>query len=330
MTSAPSLLPHSSPAAHRSGPRSWLAGAIGLLLAGATCFTSLAATNHPPQPLTLPGIENAHQLAPRVYSGGQPEGEAAFAALAKLGIQTVISVDGARPDLEAARRHGLRYVHVPVGYDGIGTNQALLLAQAAVTLTGPVFIHCHHGKHRGPAAAALVCEAAAGWSATEAEAWLRQAGTSPDYPGLYRAVREARFPAPGALAARTNALPDYSPPPGPVAAMVEMDVRWEELLHIQSAGYRSPPDHPDLSPVHAAKLLEETLTEFARRPDTRERGEDFLRLAVAAEAAAAKLTKTFQAHAAAPAADGTNLLAAAYRGVSQSCSACHRAHRNGQ
>ena len=86
----------------------------------------------------------------RVYSGGQPEGDEAFATLRKLGVKTLISVDGTKPDVERAAKFGLRYVHIPHGYAGISSNTAARLAKAAATVEGPIFVHCHRGKHRGP------------------------------------------------------------------------------------------------------------------------------------------------------------------------------------
>src|SRR5207302_1722064 len=77
-----------------------------------------------PQP-DLPGLHNVHCVADRLYSGSVPEGDAGFASLRRLGVQTAISVDGARPDVDRARRFGLRYVHIPVGYDGVPEPQAL-------------------------------------------------------------------------------------------------------------------------------------------------------------------------------------------------------------
>src|SRR5262245_17583207 len=85
----------------------------------------------PPERLDLPGVENAYRLGPRLYSGGEPRGEQAFAALKSLGIKTAISVDGATPDAETGRRHGIRYVHLPVGYDGIPREQAVRIIKAA-------------------------------------------------------------------------------------------------------------------------------------------------------------------------------------------------------
>ncbi len=131
-----------------------------------------AATEHPntpaaaanPKKLTFtefeePGLDNVLQLSPRIFSGSQPHGEQGFESLEKLGVKTVVSVDGARPDAQRAKQHGLRYVHIPIGYDGIPRPAALALVRAIREAPGPIYIHCHHGKHRGPAAAAVACMA---------------------------------------------------------------------------------------------------------------------------------------------------------------------------
>jgi protein tyrosine phosphatase (PTP) superfamily phosphohydrolase (DUF442 family) len=99
------------------------------------------------------GLHNVFPITDKFYSGSCPEGEAGFGSLRALGVRTVISVDGARPDVELARKHGLRYVHLPIGYDGVPRQQALRIARAVRDLPGPVYLHCHHGKHRGPVTA---------------------------------------------------------------------------------------------------------------------------------------------------------------------------------
>jgi hypothetical protein len=74
-------------------------------------------------PLELPGIEHYRRWSTRLGQGSQPGGDASFAALAQQGFRTILSVDGAMPDVDAAARHGLRYVHVPIGYDGIDPDE---------------------------------------------------------------------------------------------------------------------------------------------------------------------------------------------------------------
>src|SRR5207302_312223 len=144
-----------------------------------------------------------------------------FRSLRDLGVKTVISVDGAKPDLARARRYGLRYVHVPIGYDGVPEQQALRLARAVRDLPGPVYLHCHHGKHRGPAAAAVVRRCLdEKCSVGQAVQWLRQAGTDPRYTGLYAAPEKF-----GALSdEELGRVPAEFPEVAPVAALAELMV----------------------------------------------------------------------------------------------------------
>src|SRR5262245_58106552 len=120
------------------------------------------ADDRPYQPTKVAAahLPNAYQIHAKVISGGLPEGDTAFQELADLGVKTIISVDGATPDIETAKKHGLRYVHLPHGYDGIPRSRANELAKAVRDLPGPIYIHCHHGKHRSPAAATVACVAA--------------------------------------------------------------------------------------------------------------------------------------------------------------------------
>lgn len=63
--------------------------------------------------LTSKHLPNPVRIHAHVISGGLPEGNAAFEELKSLGIKTVISVDGAKPDVARAEKYGLRYVHLP-------------------------------------------------------------------------------------------------------------------------------------------------------------------------------------------------------------------------
>ena len=105
-------------------------------------------------------LPNPVQVHTNVISGGLPKGDEAFRELKSLGVQTVISVDGTKPDVKTANKYGIRYVHLPHGYDGISEARVKELAKAVRELDGPIYIHCHHGKHRSPAAASVACVAA--------------------------------------------------------------------------------------------------------------------------------------------------------------------------
>lgn len=289
------------------------------------CLASHAADTAKPQPVEIPGIENAFRVTERIFSGSQPKGDVSFAALAKAGVKTIISVDGARPDVEAAKRHGLRTVHLPFGYDGIPASRIAELANAAQTTAphaGKIFIHCHHGLHRGPAAAGVICEAIAGWTPAQTETWLKQAGTSADYPGLYRAVREFRAPTREEIA-RIGPLPEAAKTPPLVDTMVAMDEQLEHLKAHQRAGWDAVSENPERQSAHAATLLWEQLQELARTDDTAKRTDDFRKLLTDSEHAAATLRDSLRTSP----SDNARL-DRALKKTTQSCAACHKVYRN--
>ena len=154
----------------------------------------------------VPGIHNYRRWSDHVAQGGQPEGDKAFQALKAEGITTVISVDGAMPDVDAAQRLGLTYVHVPIGYDGISKDEEARIVKAVQQSKGPVFVHCHHGLHRGPAAAALARITLDGISNESAVAGLKASGCSPAYDGLFRDVLFFSVPSEQVLAAIVDGL----------------------------------------------------------------------------------------------------------------------------
>jgi len=297
-----------------------------LTIAAVGCATSLqaadvVATNAMFQRVEIPGIHNAFRATVRVYSGSQPEGDEAFAELAKLGVKTIVSVDGSKPDVEAARKHGLRYLHLPYGYDGVPTNRVIELAKLAAEVSGPFFVHCHHGKHRGPAAVAIMCETTEGWSPEKAVTWLREAGTAPDYPGLYRAAREFTAPTKAQLAA-VKELPEVALTSSLVEAMVAIDAHFDALKKSQTAGWKTPPGHADISPPHEATILWEQFREMARTDDTKKRPHDYRAKLADAERGSDSLRKLLEDSADHAAID------ASFKLVTQSCAACHKKYRN--
>ena len=296
--------------------------ALALTAALAGC-SSTASDPRPPgggaqEHAALP---NLHRLSEGVLSGGVPAGDAAFAELAAMGVRTVISVDGATPDVEAARRHGLRYVHVPITYSEVADPQRLELARAIRDLPGSVYIHCHHGKHRSAAAAAAAGVTLGLVTPDEGVAYMTQAGTAPRYEGLWTCVSRARPAAPAELDAAPAEFPAVRAAEGIVAAMVEVDLAFEHLGRMRAAGWRVPADHPDLVPAAEAGRLADNLR-LGARDDPAGRGEGFaLRLQQAVEQAEA-LEQAIVAGA--PAAE----LEPRWRLVSASCRDCHRTYRD--
>ena len=197
-------------------------------------------------------------IAPGVINGPAPAGDADFDTLARLGVRTILSVDGARTDVERARARGMAYAHVPVGYDGIDDAQGAAIARVFREAPRPIYVHCHHGKHRGPAAAAVGLIATNAMTPDAGRVLLETAGTSPSYPGLFACVAEAAPMSPEALDTAPVA-PSQATIEGFIAAMAHVDRVWDRVKLIRAAGWRTPAEHPDLVPAAEAGMLHDGL-----------------------------------------------------------------------
>lgn len=282
-----------------------------------------------PQKLSLAHLPNAYRIHARVISGGQPEGEEAFGELKALGVKTIISVDGARPEVELAKKFGLRYVHLPHGYDGIPEERAQELAKAVRDLDGPIYIHCHHGKHRSPAAAAVACVSAGLIEPAASLAVLQAAGTSENYRGLYRSAAAARKLDDALLDALEAEFPETARLPPLAEAMVELEHTHDHMKAIAAAGWKSPPASPDLDPPHEALLLREHFTEMLRTDAVKNESDQFQDLMRAGEMAAQELEAALAAWKGGGLASGVpERIPASFDRVTQSCTACHRQFRD--
>ena len=300
---------------------------ILLAMVGSVCATDLISSNAPPlapgvRKIQAHGIENPFQITTNIFSGGSPEGDLGFETLQKLGIRTIITVDGAQPDLERAHAHGMRYIHLPHGYDGIPRDTQPKLVKAGEQIQGPVYIHCHHGKHRGPAAAAILCLAEGTWTKQQADAWLAAAGTDPNFPGLFETIRNFEKPTGADLAKIPSNFPESQKPIGVVESMVTIDEIFDHLTAIRKAGYATPPSNPDLVTQREIVQLREHLREAQRLPDAIRRGPDFISGLRDAEANAQAFGEMLIG-----ATDRTKLDAGFAR-VSESCVQCHKRFRN--
>jgi protein tyrosine phosphatase (PTP) superfamily phosphohydrolase (DUF442 family) len=273
--------------------------------------------------LDLPGLHNVLRVTDRLYCGNSPEDDVGFASLRKLGIRTIITVDGARPDVASAKKFGMRYVHLPIGYDQVTQEQALRLARAVRDLPGPIYLHCHHGKHRAPAAAAAVLRCLdASCSVARAVALMKQAGTGANYRGLYDSPGKLRRPTKDELDRVPADFPAVADVGGLVKCMADIDLRWDHLKLARKVGWKTPPDHPDLDPPHEALQLGESFREAGRLKTTR--GDVFRRWLAEAEANAGALEKELRR--------GKGLDARAAEALFQrgatACTRCHTKYRD--
>jgi protein tyrosine phosphatase (PTP) superfamily phosphohydrolase (DUF442 family) len=265
-----------------------------------------------------PGLHNLVQVVDRsLYSGSEPHGEEGFASLARLGIKTIVSVDGARPNLELAHQHGMKYVHVPIGYDGITPSAGKTLARAARQCEGPIYVHCHHGQHRGPAAAAVMCVAAGAIASDQARTILEVAGTGQQYPGLWRDVAGYTPPSDET---ELPPLVEEAQVESFAAAMAKIDRNFDNLKLCQQAAWSVPPDHPDLVALQESVILREGLRE-AQRNLASDRHKEFRGLLAESEALSQQLEESIRRRDHAQADAKFALLEAA-------CKHCHNKHRN--
>lgn len=228
-----------------------------------------------PERLAVKHLPNAVRIHAKVISGGLPAGDAAFAELKSLGVKTIISVDGAKPDVETARKFGLRYVHLPHGYDGIARQRQLELAKAVQELEGPIYIHCHHGKHRSPAAASVACIGAGLIPAAQGLQVLEVAGTSRSYRGLFAAAEKARRYDRGLLRSTSVEFHETLPIPPMAEAMVALEHTYDRVKQVANANWKSPAGHPDVEPAHEVLLLREHFTEMLRTQEVQSKSEAF-------------------------------------------------------
>lgn len=256
--------------------------------------TSVPVSLPPPSaaqttPQDYPGLHNVVAFSDGVYSGSVPEGDAGFESLRAMGIRTVLSVDGALPELDRSKAAGLRYVHLPIGYNGFDDARRLELTRVVRDLPGPIYIHCHHGKHRSAAAAGAAAVSLGRMTPDEAVARMKVSGTAPAYTGLYACVASATQQSNRAIDTASAAFPEASMPSGMVQSMVAIDDATEHLKLIEKAGWITPSDHPDLVPVAEAGRMADVLRLLSEDKKVQREPEGFRTILAAAAAAAQRL-----------------------------------------
>lgn len=312
-----------------SHARPSILGALALIAACSTAEPARPPVVHidPPaleaeQPANLPGIHNMVAYAPGLYSGSVPEGDEGFATLEGLGIRTIISVDGALPEVEVARAHGLRYVHLPIGYNGMDESRTLEIAKAIDTLPGPVYVHCHHGKHRSAGAAAAAAVTLGKLTNEQALQRMKVSGTAPNYTGLYKCAADARPASASTLAALPARFPEQAAQPSLVKAMVAIDERFDELKLVEKAGWKAPADHPDLAPASVAGQLADLLRSAADQPAVASKPAEFREALRSGSKQLEALEEGIRSGASA------EVMGKRWKAAQQSCKDCHAKFRD--
>lgn len=122
-------------------------------------------------------IPNFQVVSKELWRGSAPS-EADLALLTKRGLKTVVNLrqSGASATKEEAiaRKLGLKYVHIPMGF---GTPSPKSINQFLAVVTDPenqpVYVHCRQGADRTGAAVGIYRMLVQGWSFDKAYSEMR-------------------------------------------------------------------------------------------------------------------------------------------------------------
>ena len=279
-----------------------------------------------------PDLHNVFQLSDNIISGGEPHSEEALKKIADMGVKTILSVDGKVPDQETAAKYGMRYVHVPIQYSGIDVQERLHIAKTFRELEGPFYVHCFHGKHRGPAAAAIGRVVLDGVPRERAVAEMRQwCGTSKKYQGLYETIARAAMPTPEDTQLIQWKFPAAHEFRGIRHAMIGISRIHDHLKALKGRDWAVDPNHPDLNASNETAQLIGIFKIAKATSEAEMKPEDYrvwMRESVEASEA---LLEVLRAEPAPDAADyGTwkESASAAFDEVNTLCIRCHEPYRN--
>ncbi|HBP54590.1 MAG TPA: hypothetical protein DD687_01415 [Verrucomicrobiales bacterium] len=261
--------------------------------------------------------QNFRSFGNEIYVGAEPDALSDFVALKQRGVATIVSVDGAKPNLQLARRFGMNYVHIPIGYDGVGEDQSRSLVRVAREAKRPIYVHCHHGRHRGPTAAALICLEDGAVTVNRALSLMNKSGTSKDYAGLWESISAFESPSDDV---QLPVLFETYPLNDLVSTMAKMDRILDGLKQSEAIGWQTPQHDPDQNPAQMALLMREWFHELARNPQEGHA----LRMREQLHHAE-KISRDLEN---ALKVGNSNAITSSFGQLKQSCSQCHSSYRD--
>lgn len=279
-------------------------------------------------PQEFPGLHNVFFLSDNIISGSEPADQASLQALQAMGVKTILSVDGKQPDAEQAAALGMRYVHIPIQYSGVSEGELAEISKTFRELEGPFYVHCFHGKHRGPAAAAIGRIVLDGASRQTAIAEMKQyCGTSDKYEGLYREIAIGPLPSPEETESLDYEFDAIRRPEGMVGVMVQMSRAHDYLVELMERDWAADSDHPDVDALNEASKIMQAF-EAAQDLVTVKAGPADMRDWFASSLTESrKLTEALQRRKNG-AAEAGGEATASFKALRQTCSDCHKVYRD--
>ena len=276
------------------------------------------------EPAFFPGVKQVVAFQDDLFSGSKPEGERGMHSLKKLNVSSIICVDGVAPDVDRAREYGIKTIHVPLKYNSPNKTQILDLSSAFMMnrVDGNVYIHCHHGKHRSAAAAALVSIALGLSNAQEMKERMQVAETSQHYTGLWEAVEQQQSINIFDVVENEKIFPSVVNPKGMTAQMVAIDEALDRLLLVKQSKWLIPESHPDLAPAADAGMIAETFRSMQLEKESPLLKKNFTDLIINAFHEASGLEQALKTETI-----DVELFDEYLHSVEQSCIHCHNAWR---
>ena len=290
--------------------------AILIAASPALLLPACSSTQQTPKPAACQlqettSLKDVYQLTSKLYSGAQPTDRAAYEELQSMGIRTLISVDAIAPNASLAGEYNIRVIHLPIGYADISEQRVKELAYAIQSSLKPVYVHCHQGKHRGPAAICAGALALGMIDHEQADAFMTKAGTSESYTGLWSAVEGVEKLA----AIEPMPLSENTPARTISKTMSKIGKQANILDEIVYHGKTAPMDQAQ-SPVVYAAQIHNLFRTLETSGEAQEYGQEFMNDLEYATQAASDLETVFRNNQ-------TGLAADALDALKNSCSRCH-------
>jgi protein tyrosine phosphatase (PTP) superfamily phosphohydrolase (DUF442 family) len=302
-----------------------------LALQGAAYEAAVHPTLPDVAPADYDGLHNVYVLGDDIISGAEPADPEALERVASWGVKTILSVDGKVPDADTAAALGMNYVHVPIQYKGMQRDELYKIAKTFREMEGPFYVHCYHGKHRGPAAAAVGRIVLDGVPRDRAIAEMRQwCATSSKYEGLYATVATADIPTEEETEAFEFGFESAHSFEGIRAGMILMARTWDLTKVADENGWALDPEHPDVDPLQQATQLHQIFDLISHQDEMASWQDDFRTWMEEGRAASGQLVRALSSCSQDGVAESVWKAEAeeAYTLVAASCTACHAAYRD--
>jgi len=185
-----------------------------------------------------------------------------------------------------------------------------------------VYIHCHHGKHRAAAAAAIAQIALGNATSIMMKKRMYVSETSPLYAGLWESVEEQVVLNPLVYVHSEDNLKNSVTPTGITESMINIEFAFEQLQILQQSNWEVPNHHPDLVASSEAGIITESLRQLQNSFEIEKYPKDFSKKLIQAIGVASALEEIILQNN-----DEPEQIKLYLQALKSSCTSCHRKYR---